>query len=475
MKFLKAFALALLVALSIGTEAAFGQTVFNIRAFGAKCDNVTDDAVAIGKAFTAAAGKGAVYIPTSSVVGGACLVSTEIAYNVATSGPISIYGDGPTSILKASGVANKVLHLTGTAGVTSSPVDIRNLAIQSATSGTSAAGLHLDGIAYFRVANVWIDGKNKMTNCFQLTATQQGEVAGGSSLHCTTGALLESSGAVFSNGVDWHGMTFVNTTTNFKVTGSDDGFFHANHLTSAAMQIDLASGVGMFVVANNHLEPLPGNNGMTISAGKSLVTGNSFYGNAGTTDINITGGADHRIVGNLIDANVTIGAAAADTIFAFNSTGGTITNAGTRTRNFNNHAFAGTPLPGSNLYDHLTITSQQAAGAAMLTLNPPAVAGDWGMKINGAGSGDIYLQLNDVTVNGSNATGILTIKSGVAGTTWGTFTASGFIPTTKAFATLGTPVNGQVVYCTDCTIANPCAAAGTGAIAKRLNGVWVCN
>jgi len=46
-------------------------------------------------------------------------------------------------------------------------------------------------------------------------------------------------------------------------------------------------------------------------------------------------------------------------------------------------------------------------------------------------------------------------------------------PTT--FANLGTPINGSFRFCSDCTIANPCAAAGTGALAKRLNGVWVCN
>ncbi len=35
--------------------------------------------------------------------------------------------------------------------------------------------------------------------------------------------------------------------------------------------------------------------------------------------------------------------------------------------------------------------------------------------------------------------------------------------------------NGQIGYCSDCTIANPCAGGGTGALAKRLNGVNVCN
>lgn len=44
------------------------------------------------------------------------------------------------------------------------------------------------------------------------------------------------------------------------------------------------------------------------------------------------------------------------------------------------------------------------------------------------------------------------------------------------FANLGTPTaNGVVLYCSNCTIANPCASGGNGAMAKRLNGVWVCN
>lgn len=42
-------------------------------------------------------------------------------------------------------------------------------------------------------------------------------------------------------------------------------------------------------------------------------------------------------------------------------------------------------------------------------------------------------------------------------------------------ANLGAATNGCIIYCSDCTIASPCAAGGTGAIAKRLNGVWVCN
>jgi hypothetical protein len=46
---------------------------------------------------------------------------------------------------------------------------------------------------------------------------------------------------------------------------------------------------------------------------------------------------------------------------------------------------------------------------------------------------------------------------------------------TTTFASLGTPVNGTLKYCSDCTIANPCAGGGTGALAKRINGTWICN
>jgi hypothetical protein len=52
---------------------------------------------------------------------------------------------------------------------------------------------------------------------------------------------------------------------------------------------------------------------------------------------------------------------------------------------------------------------------------------------------------------------------------------TGLFPAPFTFATLPAGNNGRMVYCSDCTIANPCAAAGSGAIAKRLNGIWVCN
>lgn len=48
----------------------------------------------------------------------------------------------------------------------------------------------------------------------------------------------------------------------------------------------------------------------------------------------------------------------------------------------------------------------------------------------------------------------------------------------ETFATLNANPNSsnfQIVGCSDCTVSNPCAAGGLGALAKRLNNVWVCN
>lgn len=44
-----------------------------------------------------------------------------------------------------------------------------------------------------------------------------------------------------------------------------------------------------------------------------------------------------------------------------------------------------------------------------------------------------------------------------------------------AYSGLGTPTNGTVVYCSNCTKATPCAGSGSGALAKRVNGSWDCD
>ena len=47
-------------------------------------------------------------------------------------------------------------------------------------------------------------------------------------------------------------------------------------------------------------------------------------------------------------------------------------------------------------------------------------------------------------------------------------------PISATFSQLGTPSDGTVRYCSDCTQASPCAGSGTGALATRINGTWSC-
>jgi hypothetical protein len=56
------------------------------------------------------------------------------------------------------------------------------------------------------------------------------------------------------------------------------------------------------------------------------------------------------------------------------------------------------------------------------------------------------------------------------------------------FSSLATPANGSILYCSDCTVVMPascmnvsnveacaCKGGGSGALAKRINGSWLCN
>jgi len=55
------------------------------------------------------------------------------------------------------------------------------------------------------------------------------------------------------------------------------------------------------------------------------------------------------------------------------------------------------------------------------------------------------------------------------------FYAPQLLLTPVLFKNLGTSDNFTIKMCADCTLSNPCAGGGTGALAKRLNNRWVCN
>lgn len=395
----------------------------NVQWFGAVGDGTTDDAAAIQKALDVAANS-SVFFPN-----GTYNVGTALTYNAA-SGPIYIYGKG--AIIRAVGVSNKCLVISGIAGVTSNEVRVAGIEFTSNTSGVSAAGLHLDGIAHFTVKDCVFSGGVKMTYGLRCTGSQQGEVSG-CAFGVINGSLYESSGGgIHANGIDTHGNTYYCSSVNAIYSDVDSGSFHANHLTSAPVSIDVigVGGTGIPVFSSNHIEQHT--TAGIRSVGTVFIHNNSFFGGVAAVDILITGGENHVISSNLLSKSLTF-SAPADRIRLIGNiltNTGTITNTSTNIQSFGNTVIAAAGTfgdTGNVLYDKMALTSRASAAGNILTLNPNvAVGGAWGMRIAGSGAlQDIYVQFGDVTLNGNTSGASLTLKSGVNGTAWFQWVAAG--------------------------------------------------
>lgn len=132
----------------------------------------------------------------------------------------------------------------------------------------------------------------------------------------------------------------------------------------------------------------------------------------------------------------------------------------------------------------------QVSGADMFTLTKAgnlsvAAAGSFGFigrskiqssadglltALNNAGTDFLSLTLGPLAVTHPR----IAVSAAVGGQTQGIIILKG-TGAAAAFGDLGAATNGSMIYCSDCTIASPCAGGGTGALAKRLNGAWVCN
>jgi hypothetical protein len=171
----------------------------------------------------------------------------------------------------------------------------------------------------------------------------------------------------------------------------------------------------------------------------------------------------------------------------------------------------GTNTAGANGYDGLTLASP----GALVVNNTFTLPGDFndGIKATSAATGAVVRGNRFIGTSGVNgscidlaSTASVTLQDNICDTFGGTAikvaasstgttvidnrmlgtvaTPYGLLDTTglfrnqypMAFAALPADVaDGSQVYCSDCTIASPCADSGTGALAKRLSNAWVCN
>lgn len=122
-----------------------------------------------------------------------------------------------------------------------------------------------------------------------------------------------------------------------------------------------------------------------------------------------------------------------------------------------------------------TATGTPGTWVRLITENNVNPASQGALRLSKGTSNGIYIRnqanTGDVIALSTGATSDIVYVGDTAGV--GTNGPLSLIGIT--FATLGTPNNGTMNYCSDCTVANPCAGGGSGALAKRLGGVWVCN
>jgi hypothetical protein len=145
---------------------------------------------------------------------------------------------------------------------------------------------------------------------------------------------------------------------------------------------------------------------------------------------------------------------------------------------------------GTNLLIASTLTQpfRNNAGAAMMLAVADPKSGSFALLANGV------RVPNDRGVQGLRTGGATADmirvtpgdRVGIDGSGLGVVAGSGGIPVTEPtghlragaglpFVSLPPAGNGTLIYCSDCAVIDPCAGGGTGAIAKRLNGRWVCN
>lgn len=404
------------------------------RSYGAAGDGVADDTLALAAAVVAAAALGkALFIPAGT------FTTTSALTFSAVSAPVSIYGTGANSVIKLTGITNKGIYVTGTAGVTVNPVLIENLKILGATSGDSAAGIHLDGIAIYRISNIEIDGNDAMTYGIRMTASQQGEMAPRYIHHVSNGILLEpnAGNTVASNGADLHGVSLSCSVSNIVLDRVASSFIRGNHLVQAPVSIDITGGgPGPNMIAFNQIEQNT-TAGIRIrdSASQIKIICNGFYsGTTGSVDLLVSSGYNHLVDGNLFTGDIQFDNTCGDSIFINNYLSGGVGGAADFTDNsVNADGSTGTirysnisvgsaeSIPEINLRGDMTITSRNPVAGNVLLLNPSyGISGPWGMKITGQGGAtdEIYVQLKDVIVAGANSGGVLNIKSDVGGDVW---------------------------------------------------------
>lgn len=255
-------------------QSITSAVIANVKSFGAKCDGVTDDTVAIQAALAANTN---VYIPSGTCISGPLTVVSDNTL---------IYGNGPASVIKLKASVSSAALLDG--GL--HPLSLKNLRISGGpVTGCKTAcstNLSRDGIHMISYKNGSIDG-------------------------------------VTIDGFDYRGILFVDA-------GSTDRLSHYIVTNTTIYQ----SYIGAYLEANvseyvrfANVDVNNNTTGIAVSAGNTIISGSKINDNGINIFIYGTGisnNAHGAITGNLITHAATYSIYAVDVTLGEAITGNTI-------------------------------------------------------------------------------------------------------------------------------------------------------
>lgn len=401
----------------------------------------TDDGIRAALSYLGASGG------SIQLTGGTFDVDTTIT--VSNPG-ITIYGAGDATVLRNT-------HSTGVDifNITAAGVTIRTLKIDG-QNGTKTAGRGIEITA----------DDARVENC-TVSATPDAAIWSSGQRTVVNGNRIFSPGDAGS--VDGYGVLF---------SSSSDGRVEGNYIGNPK-----SSGIYLFSASErnrvtvNEINTGP-DNGIRFEGKATTVTTNTIY------DMDVNG----------IRANGDSSTVASNTIFRCNLAGiytngvdgGTwasntvmyCTNSGLgvghETKNTNGlHIVAN--YSARNTGAGIVVNPSTTRAITNLTIaNNQLLANSFeGVRVIGASFASTAYVYGNVSQGNT-----VSDTENLSATNWTYARANfpvGITSTGVVFANLGTPANGVLVFCTDCTKATPCAGGGTGAFAKRANGAWDCN
>jgi hypothetical protein len=345
----------------------------------------------------------------------------------------------------------------------------RGISLMGARSFT-LSGFHVDGTAFqgvhiatdFTFAG-WVPSDIVVQNG---TLANIGAVSGGSSrfgVEVGEGDRIRISNLQISNPVG-RGVNLGGTARSISAAtnASPVSLTRTAHPLDTGHRVLISGGTGSWAALNGwHVVTRTGVNTFTVpvdTSGFGVVSGSLVYRvgdislsgikvlGSGQSGINSDGVPRIEIADSLIETSVQQGLAVISSeVATVKDT--TVVNADTGNAS-NGRAFQ-FELNSRIFTEGLTIIDTRATPIAFRFFESGNTAGSLGRIASYIPSGSLSVQ--------SSSSGVTRVLSN-----------------DLSFSELGSPANGSLLYCSNCTKATPCASGGTGAFAERLNGAWDC-